>query len=492
METQDLMAEHPAQRWPHSWLGTVLIAVHAIGLLVALLTFMYDLRLPIEGYQLFVAAQVFALYSQICRRNYLTFVFGFCLTSMLFLASLIESATYLPYDGYLIADAYRPEIVMRAYQVLLGTASLFHLVSALLSPRRVWEWSAPSDAERYVGRRSILPLLVLSAILYGLTLSGLSIAEEPYAVASSTGPLGGEIAAGLMLLATFFLCLALVGSVRDGGYMSRQYVAVLVWVVASIFYFRLLRGSRSDSIMVFATILLLFLMHSRMKEWVKLTSALFFSGLILILFHAWVVVRTTAADEGLVETLAIGLLQQADLVSEAAFTPFAIQLLPSSYWQLLHTIDLYDVDRIQLGGKTFLDLVPQVVPNLLAKTLGFERPVEAGVGYLLARYRDHGGGMYIIAEGYWNLGLCGAFAVAGAMAVISVLAERWFRRRPPLVASAYFGFLGTFGFGIFYGLQAFVRALEVGVAIAAVYLIIVKHIERQRERTRKVYVGDAI
>jgi hypothetical protein len=149
-----------------------------------------------------------------------------------------------------------------------------------------------------------------------------------------------------------------------------------------------------------------------------------------------------------------------------------VTLLPQSYWHLLHTIDLYH-SNVSLEGITFVDLILQSVPGFICDWFGFERPLNGA--WRLSQYRIHGGGMYVIAEGFWNFGLFGALIIALGLAILVRYLEIWYRKQETLIACAYFAFLGTFGFSVFYGLQPLVRAFQVALISALIMKYIIKN-----------------
>jgi hypothetical protein len=475
-------AERPLPASNEALIRAALAAVHALGFLISILTYLTDSRLSIHTYQLFGAIQAATLYYQFRSRNYVVCVLGFCLTSMLIIATAVESAPALRFDMWFDEKVYRPEVIRRAYDVLLGTACMFHLATMLLAPRAVWHWGPPDRLEKATAGQAIWPLVFISCFLYTLTSTGRPVTEATYATieqASGAGPLA-EVGGGLQLLATYFLCFVVVASVREAGYMSRKHLALLAFVSACVFYFRILRGSRGDSVVLLATMMVIFIQHSQRSEWLKIAILSVATGLAVIVLQAWSMVRLYAAYAGLTGSLVPAIVGQLDLLTSGTFHVFDVTLLPATYWHLLHVIDLYDVDGIRLNGMTFFNLIPQAIPSFIAEGFGVERPVN--VAWILAEYRAHGGGMYVIAEGYWNLGFWGAHTVAGLMAGVALFFEKWARRQRPLVATAYFGFLGMSMFGVFYSLQAFVRAFEVAIVLGLGLAAVMKYMDHRVAR----------
>jgi hypothetical protein len=198
---------------------------------------------------------------------------------------------------------------------------------------------------------------------------------------------------------------------------------------------------------------------------------------LYIFFELWGHVRTDAANYGLWNAIETGWQYQiidkfSGLWSGNSFDPLKVTLLPQSYWHLLHTIDLYH-SNVSLDGTTFVDLILQSVPGFICDWLGFERPLNGA--WRLAQYRIHGGGMYVIAEGYWNFGLLGSSIVALGLAFLVRYLETWYRKQEILIACTYFAFLGSFGFGVFYGLQPLVRAFQVALVSALIMKYIIRN-----------------
>jgi hypothetical protein len=153
-------------------------------------------------------------------------------------------------------------------------------------------------------------------------------------------------------------------------------------------------------------------------------------------------------------------------------------MLPQSYWHLLHTIDLYE-SGVRLDGASFADLLPQSIPEVVANAVGYQRPPSGPVR--LFEYRVHGGGMFIIGEGYWNFGLVGAMLVGLASALLAVKLEAWFRRQDPIVVCSYFATIGTVGFGVYYGLQTFVKSIEIALVLGLVMKVMLGQMRKRAQ-----------
>jgi hypothetical protein len=146
------------------------------------------------------------------------------------------------------------------------------------------------------------------------------------------------------------------------------------------------------------------------------------------------------------------------------FDPLKIQLLPQAYWHLLEAEYLVE-NGLSAHGATVYPLLAESIPASIARLIQYRRPLNSA--WLLGQYGiSSEGGMYVVAEGYWNFGLPGALGLAAILALIAVGLEKWFRSREPLLAGVYLAFIGNLGNGFFYGLQPLARALEMTVVLA--------------------------
>ena len=430
------------------------------GVLISSITYLDGSRLPASPYLAFGLVQLVAVATQINRRNLLTAVFGLCLTLMLLMAADIELAPHLAYNGYLTSAVYTPRLIALAYSVLLCTSSVYHLLTLWFVPHRQWRWRSPDRIEQRLADRLRWVFLVGGTVMVVITVPGSPITDAPYASALSVQQAGmaAEIS-GLSLLGIFLLSFAIVAAVRAKGYASLQFKLSTAYVIALVAYFRLLRGDRGGSLGVFITLAFVFYMSSKKPKWQKNLTMLLSAVLLFGFLQVWAAVRAEAHASGVWTSMATNLSAAYPDLSH----PLDIQLLPQSYWHLLHTIDLY-TSGISLNGRTVPDLVLQSIPSFIADAFHYERPLNGA--WLLASYRINSGGIYVIAEGFWNFGMVGALVVAVFLATLAIKLEAWYRNQHPVLASTYFAFLGTFGFGLFYGVQPLVKSLEVALVIA--------------------------
>jgi hypothetical protein len=123
-----------------------------------------------------------------------------------------------------------------------------------------------------------------------------------------------------------------------------------------------------------------------------------------------------------------------------------------------------------------LNLIPQALPDFIARWLNYERPIS--VAWRLAEHRANGGGLFLIAEGYWNLGLAGALLLTVALARAATALETWQRKQDAALMGPYLGLAGLFMYGMFYTLQTMVRGWE----ISLIMVLVVRYMISQHGR----------
>lgn len=458
-----------------------LAPVFSLAVLLAFLNYASGTRLPTACYLVFGILQLAVVLIQVHRWNLLTAMVGCCLTAILLIAAMIERAPFLDFDGALPARYYTPDLISHAYSVLLFTSAAYHLLTLWCAPPGTWRWQPADATEKFLARRMTWVLLFLGTIATVLTITGSPITEAAYATPEFERGMGlATKISGLALLGTYFLVCSLVACIRGRGYGTTAYRMVVILVLAVTFEFRILRGDRGSSLGVLVTVAFLFYINSRKSTYAKNILLVGTAVALFGLLGLWASVRSSAADMGLVPALQSGWAAAFPDLSH----PLEINMLPQSYWHLLETISLHQ-SGLSLNGRTFIDLVKQSVPSFIADALHYQRPLNSA--WLLGRFGvPGGGGMFIIAEGYWNFGFWGAALIAGALAFMAVKLEKWYRSQPPLMSCTYFAFLGTLGFGVFYGLQPLVKALEIALVLTVAMKIVLSWQRRAPDLKRRL------
>lgn len=451
----------------------VLLPGMLCGFAVAMVNYVMATRLPSSAYLAFAVLQLAVVTIQVLRRNLLAGTMGICLTLILLVAALIERAPYKDFSPTFTASVYRHDTVAMSYAVLLASTCLYHAITLWFVPRQPWVWPPADRAERSFGKVTTWPFLVVGTILLVLTVPGDFIANVSYGTSAyfrDAGVAAGK--GGLSLLASVFITFAIVAASRLYGFHSLRFRFTAVISLAAMVYFRLSRGSRSGAIGLFATVAFLYYMNSKLRPWKRVAVLLGASFVLLFFFNMLADVRATAHRVGFERAIDSSVSSSGSLINH----PMKVNLLPQMYWHLLHCVDLYQMN-VRLDGRTFFDLIPEAIPQDISDFFHIQRPLSAA--WRLAGYRIHGGGMFVIAEGYWNFGMQGALCVALVLALIAAKLEHWFRVQEPILSCSYFGFLGTFGFGIYYGLQGFMRAFELSLVLALALKFLMKSYRRR-------------
>lgn len=458
----------------------ILSALLAIGFILAVSQAAIDTRSPNALYLGFACIQVFCGMIAVHRKNLLASILGFCFTVVLLIACVIEQAKFLPYDASLTSLVYRPGLISTAYSSLLACTCAYWLIVTLFSTKQDWAWLPADFVERTFARKFAWIALWSGVALTALTTSAGFIADQQYGTArhsSQRGALADD--SGLALLAGFLLVIAMVSAVRCWGYDSNGYRLFVAVSLCAVLYFRWFRGQRASSFPVFLTIIFLFHLNSKIAPWKKVVGLTLAALILVAALNIWARVRNEAANVGTWNAISHNL----DAAVPDITQPLSIKMLPQSYWHLLHTIDLYQTG-VRLNGTSFIDLVPQSIPDVLAKSVGYQRPPSGPVR--LYDYRIHGGGMFIIAEGYWNFGMFGALLVSITAAVLSLKLESWFRNQEAIVVCAYFATIGTVGFGTYYGLQTFVKSIEIALVLALAMKLALAYMRKRYEYRARI------
>ena len=124
---------------------------------------------------------------------------------------------------------------------------------------------------------------------------------------------------------------------------------------------------------------------------------------------------------------------------------------------------------ISLDWQTFINLIPQQIPQFLADLIGFQRPLSDP--WILMKYVFHGGGFYIFAEAYWNGGILPLSIFTFVITYIIIKLEIFFKKHDVAYYLAYPIFLFLIPVNNFYGILPLIRGIEYGlIALFLIYL----------------------
>ncbi len=285
------------------------------------------------------------------------------------------------------------------------------------------------------------PFLIFAVIMLYLTSRPTLITITPYA--SPGSPIIAS--PGLKTLA-----VASAGAIIGWGiFLEKQvrwkvffYPTVLTSIL-SLIYFQFMRGERSNALAPVLMIGLLYYLLSAKSSTYKIKRLLLFGFVCATTLQLLAVIRNQFATGGLYSPI---------LAYVNNFRLSAISVLPQMEWHLLHTIDLYESGN-SLGGESFLNIVPQTIPGPIANALDYERPSPGSV--LLSKYRPHGGGMFVVAYAYWNLGTIGVCFISLLISSLTLWLDKLAAKvsilfKPIVLMSAGFSLVS-----MFYGFQTF-------------------------------------
>lgn len=357
----------------------------------------------------------------------------------------------------------------QALHALLVFASLF-LGLLLWKAPSDWSWDEPSPSEKGFARSTWWVFLLAALALGALTSQGELITRAAYH-STEWQSHQWQTYAGLEALWVMLGICALSGALRAYGPRHRLFYFTLGVLGGAIGYFKLLRGSRSTAFgfLILLALLYFTLSKSKWKGWI--IASMIPAALMFLL--GWAHVRGHAAEIGVGRALLEGSsstirdIQQGDATNLDRF--------PKITWDMLETTYLYE-SGVRRNGETYWNLIPQTLPSFVAEMIGYERPLSEP--WILAYYFPHGGGIFTVAEAYWNFGLAGVIGFAWALGWICIWAERFYRSLPPVFAYGYYGAVVISAENALTGIQTFVRGLEIALFVTALGWVLYRILTR--------------
>jgi len=255
-------------------------------------------------------------------------------------------------------------------------------------------------------------------------------------------------------MSSVFLIGSVCAALRGYGPKHVNFYFILISVVGMVVFFNLLRGQRSE----FLGFLFFFavLYYSLSKAKYKIAVIFLLAPLAFVFILSWASVRATAVEQRIGPAVLEGASNAWQDIKEGSV--MKMDKLPKATWDMLETTYLYE-RGIRRNGKTYLNLISQRIPSFIAEVIGYERPVSEP--WVLAEYFQHGGGIFMVAEGYWNFGLAGVIGLAVVLAYICIAIEKFYRRLPPILYYGYYGSVMISASNLFTGVQSFVRGIEI-------------------------------
>lgn len=256
--------------------------------------------------------------------------------------------------------------------------------------------------------------------------------------------------------------------IKKNFYFTKSVFAFKVLLFLILYLSVLSFGSRG-SLVGIISVLLIFETIIDQKIGIKLLNMFTSFSLILILIILWPFMRTLVFESGLIGALVIAF--DLLMVGFGAFDEQQFRMLPMIPMTLFHFLYVIDLikDGVSLNYQTFINLIPQQLPESLANAIGYERPLNDN--WRLADHFFHGGGFYIFANAYWNGGILALSLFTLAITKVLIWIENIFKNNSPIYYLAYPLFIYLIPVNTFYGIQPFVRGLEYGLlGLAVIYI----------------------
>lgn len=140
-------------------------------------------------------------------------------------------------------------------------------------------------------------------------------------------------------------------------------------------------------------------------------------------------------------------------------------MIGQSLFHMLYVVDLVKQANT-LDGITFINLISQATPQVIAGWLGYERPLNDN--WRLGLYYRHMGGFLAIANAYWNGGVWVMTIFMVVLSSVVMAIDRYFAKgnRKIIAVLGYWSLLPIFAVQLAYGIQGLVRVLQlVGLLI---------------------------
>lgn len=408
----------------------------------------------------FTAAAFFAAGFLFVRKSFYSATLVGITSFTLFAATLIITEfTKLEFSTTFPDVVFYEPVKSQALHALLTFVCLFAAFVLWYSPSG-WAWGKPSVTEISFSK-SLWGIFLAAALgIALLNTRGEFVFQAAYHSAEWLENQGETYAMLDALWIMLGIC-SLTATLRAYGPRHKYFRFVLITLILSILYFKLLRGERSTAFGFLIFLALLYYTVSTFKWKGAIILACMPAAFVFLV--AWANVRSAASEKGLWRAFAEGSASTVTDIREGFVDK--LDRFPKITWDMLETTFLYE-NGIQRRGETYLNLIPQTLPLPLAEIIGYERPL--GESWMLAIYFDHGGGIFAVAEAYWNFGLPGVIGFALVLSAICVAVETFYRKVPPVLGYGYYGVIQLGAETVLSGIQPFVRGLEIAMLITLI------------------------
>ena len=349
---------------------------------------------------------------------------------------------------------YVQELITIANTTLFVCVSMYALIFINKIPS-LWYWHDANTHERNIARKLAFPILLIGIIIIFLENSGPTILEASYHSSEYLNLGGAERSTAIALISFAFFMLSIIAGLRAYGFTNKKTYMIIGIVIVMVVYFHLMRGQRRITGGLVFVLTSIYLLNANDRY--KYLRAIIIVAPFLLIFQAWPYIRFFAVNEGLLGSFTT---YMKSLSRDEVSYITDITRFPNLYWNLLTSIDLYN-SGISRGGETFYNLIPQLIPKIVAEYINYTRPLSEP--WVLAKYVDHGGAFFTIAQAYWNYGLLAVIAFVVITGKILIFCENYFRNNVPLTSFGYFLLILTVPYTFLTGVQELSRSLQLGL-----------------------------
>ncbi len=261
-----------------------------------------------------------------------------------------------------------------------------------------------------------------------------------------------------LIFPAFLLYLFLLADLGASKRRARRYI----FVITVIFLFGLLTGSRSLFVFLFFILFFYYIIWDKSKiKYLKI---------ILLTFLAYVLIIGIAYIRGYsLKEMQFSKYSYTDFVSLWSFP-----ILTTAPYQTATCIELSESGH-SLNGQSYRDFGRQIIPSYLADKLGIKRPLGGAATF--TSYAISVGGLNMVGEAYWNLGVTGPIIVFFILGIIFGIFDKLASRYGWTGRSVSLYLLYSSYVGMGYGTSVLWRALQ--IALALLIFIHFLHVKRK-------------
>jgi len=338
--------------------------------------------------------------------NNILFLFRFSLLLIIPLGasasrSFFEDVLIAPFGAVYQTHSATVALIASGMFSLAGSSCGWFAVFRNFNTSRNINYFQPILSNLRLARYLTLILAYISTSLIIYAAAGFASAEKAYATVSNSFGFQFDALNCILFLSTALFIIA-------SSILNQKYITVF-YLLAPCYILPLLTGARADFLMqLFVIVSPLLLKYSEFNSFFKrkrflllgLTSGVF-------LFYLANIIAVYRAGNSLFNAIDFVFTNNIFLTIRESGTMLSIETanqMSAHFYVVYSKLQLLGEDL--LYGKTYLDFIPRSIPAFFGTT----RPEDlAWSMYIVKNKVMSQGGIYEVAEAYWNLGLIGSF-----------------------------------------------------------------------------------